>query len=125
MRSGVQVLDYVCFCGQDRIENQVRRSLVETQKTQPQETQPQETQPQEAQASPAPEEPRKTRALWERVRDFMGFGKDGEKTGLDLLQVLAAVSIPVAVVIMGAIFTASQSRSQQQAEEQRGLVPVR
>jgi hypothetical protein len=115
MRSGVQVLDYVCFCGQDRIENQVRRSLVETQKT----------QPQEAQASPAPEEPRKTRALWERVRDFMGFGKDGEKTGLDLLQDLAAVSIPVAVVIMGAIFTASQSRSQQQAEEQRGLVPVR
>ena len=32
---------------------------------------------------------------------------------------LAAVSIPVAVVVMGSIFTASQSRSQQQAEEQR------
>ena len=36
-----------------------------------------------------------------------------------MLQVLAAVSIPVAVVIVGSIFTASQSRSQQQAEEQR------
>jgi uncharacterized protein YjbI with pentapeptide repeats len=68
-------------------------------------------------ASPSPEERRKSRsqAFW----GWLGFGEDGEKTGLDLLQVLAAVSIPVAVVIMGSIFTASQSRSQQEAEEQR------
>jgi uncharacterized protein YjbI with pentapeptide repeats len=48
----------------------------------------------------------------------LGLGKGGEKSGLDLLQVLAAVSIPV-VVVMASIFTASQSRSQQQAEEDR------
>jgi uncharacterized protein YjbI with pentapeptide repeats len=49
----------------------------------------------------------------------LGFGKGGEKTGLDLLQVLAALSIPVVVVVMASNFTASQSRSQQEAEEQR------
>ena len=53
--------------------------------------------------------------MWE----WLGLGKGGEKTGLDLLQVLAAVSIPVVVVVMASIFTASQSRNQQQAEEDR------
>jgi uncharacterized protein YjbI with pentapeptide repeats len=77
----------------------------------------QKTQPQKIQDSPSPKERRtsRSRAIWE----WLGFGEDGEKTGLDLLQVVAAVSIPVAVVIMGSIFTASQSRSQQQAEEKR------
>jgi uncharacterized protein YjbI with pentapeptide repeats len=77
----------------------------------------QKTQPQKIQDSPSPKERSagRSRSIWE----WLGFGEDGEKTGLDLLQVVAAVSIPVAVVIMGAIFTASQSRSQQQAEEKR------
>jgi uncharacterized protein YjbI with pentapeptide repeats len=75
------------------------------------------TQPQKIQDSPSPKErsSSRSRSIWE----WLGLGEDGEKTGLDLLQVVAAVSIPVAVVIMGSIFTASQSRSQQQAEEKR------
>jgi len=50
----------------------------------------------------------------------LGFGKGGKKTGLDLLQVLAAISVPVAVIIIvGSIFTASQSESQRAVEENR------
>src|SRR5215216_1678341 len=59
------------------------------------------------------------RSRGHKVWEWLGFGENGKKTGLDLLQVLAAVSIPVVVVIVGASYTASQSRSQQQAEEQR------
>ena len=36
-----------------------------------------------------------------------------------MLQVIAAISIPVAVVIIGSNFTRSQSESQRQTEEQR------
>jgi Pentapeptide repeats (8 copies) len=72
--------------------------------------------PQDAPQDPTASEESRSRsqAFWE----WLGFGKGGEKKGLDLLQVLAAVSIPV-VVVMASIFTASQSRSQQQAEEDR------
>lgn len=51
--------------------------------------------------------------------EWLGFGEGGEKTGLDLLQLLVALSVPVVVVVMASIFTASQSRSQRDAEEQR------
>jgi uncharacterized protein YjbI with pentapeptide repeats len=73
--------------------------------------------PQDAPQEPTASNEHKSRsqAFWE----WLGLGKGGEKTGLELLQVIAAISIPVVVVIMGAIFTASQSRSQQQVEEQR------
>jgi uncharacterized protein YjbI with pentapeptide repeats len=47
----------------------------------------------------------------------LGFGEGGEKTGLDLFQVLAAVSVPIVVVLVGANFTATQNKSQQQTEE--------
>jgi|SRR5918994_4333491 uncharacterized membrane protein YeaQ/YmgE (transglycosylase-associated protein family) len=53
------------------------------------------------------------------MREWLGLGKDGGKTGLDVLQVIAAASIPVMVVVVGALFNVAQSRSQQSVEEQR------
>ena len=72
---------------------------------------------QETQRPLAQKEPRRSGSggFWK----WLGLGKDGEKTGLDLLQALAAISVPVVVVIVGSIFTASQSRSQQEVEKQR------
>lgn len=66
-----------------------------------------------------PPTPKKPKSRWRRFRAWLGLGGTGQKTGLDLLQAGAAISIPIAVVVMGAIFTRAQSESQQQAEEQR------
>jgi uncharacterized protein YjbI with pentapeptide repeats len=54
-----------------------------------------------------------------RFSHWLGLGKDGGKTNLDLLQLLVALSIPIVVVGMGSLFTYCQSSNQQQAEEQR------
>ena len=80
-----------------------------------------ETQPNSQPKSPedgAPEGSQKkprTRRLWE----WLAVREKGEKTVLDLLQVIAALLIPVVVVVMASIFTACQTRIQQQAEDQR------
>ena len=67
----------------------------------------------------SPTQKKEQTSRWRRVREWFGLGGTGEKTGLDLLQAVAAISIPIVVVVMGAIFTRAQSESQQQAEEQR------
>jgi uncharacterized protein YjbI with pentapeptide repeats len=70
-------------------------------------------------ATPPPTPKKEQTSRWSRFREWLGLGGTGEKTGLDLLQAVAAISIPIVVVVMGAIFTRAQSESQQKAEEQR------
>ena len=47
------------------------------------------------------------------LREWLGFGKDGEKTGLDLLQFLVTASIPILVAFGGIWFT--EQRAQDEA----------
>jgi len=52
---------------------------------------------------------------WSRSRpgrfwEWLGFGKTGKKAGLDLFQFFVALSIPFAVVGIGAYFTSSQAQ---------------
>jgi len=56
---------------------------------------------------------------YRQIWDWLGFGEQGEKTGLDLIQVVAALSIPIVVAVAGYLFAESQNRSRLNAEEQR------
>ena len=49
---------------------------------------------------------RRRRRFWE----WLGFGKTGKKAGLDLFQFFVALSIPFAVVGIGAYYTSSQAQ---------------
>ena len=72
-----------------------------------------------SESTPPPTPKEEQTSHWRRLWEWFGLGETGEKTGLDLLQAVAAISIPIVVVVMGAIFTRAQSESQQNAEEQR------
>jgi uncharacterized protein YjbI with pentapeptide repeats len=49
----------------------------------------------------------------------LGLGKGGEKTGIDLLQVLAALSIPIVIAVGGFWFTSSQNENRLKVENDR------
>jgi len=59
-----------------------------------------------------------TRALISRG-EWLGFGRGGQKTGLDLLQFLVTASIPIIVALGGLWFTANQNENRLATEEQR------
>ena len=59
------------------------------------------------------EPPSKRSIRWPRWTGFR------ERTVWDWLELLGALAVPIVVVVVGAIFSAQQSRTQTEVEEQR------